>query len=90
MSREVYQLDYESPIGIIEIIGTKKFVCSILFSEREQVVNLLGSETPESMVLCLQQLDEYFKGERFEFTFPYMFEGTEFQKRDPTKISPFR
>lgn len=80
MSSEVYQLDYESPIGIIEIIGTKGFVFSILFSEREQPVNLIGNETPESMVLCLQQLDEYFKGERFEFTFPYMFEGTDFQK----------
>ena len=80
MSSEVYQLDYKSPIGIIEIIGTKGFVFSILFSEREQPVNLIGNETPESMVLCLQQLDEYFKGERLEFTFPYMFEGTDFQK----------
>jgi methylated-DNA-[protein]-cysteine S-methyltransferase len=29
---------------------------------------------------CFSQLDEYFKGERREFTFPYILEGTIFQK----------
>lgn len=29
---------------------------------------------------CFGQLDQYFKGEHHEFTFPYVFEDTDFQK----------
>ena len=80
MCSKLHQLDYVSPIGLIEIIGTEEAVYSILFAERDQPVKLIGEETPESLKLCLQELDEYFKGERFEFTFPYAYEGTDFQK----------
>ena len=80
MNRKLYQIDYESPIGLLEIIGTEEAVCSILFSEREKAENLIGSGTPESLKLCFQELDEYFKGARHEFSFPYTFEGTVFQQ----------
>ena len=74
------KLDYESPIGVIEILGTETGICSIMFSEREQTENNMQDETPKVLVDCFNQLDEYFKGLRHEFTFPYIFEGTSFQK----------
>ncbi|MFD2446944.1 methylated-DNA--[protein]-cysteine S-methyltransferase [Bacillus sp. CGMCC 1.16607] len=77
---KLHKLDYESPIGMIEIIGTSEAICSILFSERDTVVNDLQEETPEVLEQCRDQLDQYFKGELHEFTFPYTFEGTNFQK----------
>ncbi|MGJ7911676.1 methylated-DNA--[protein]-cysteine S-methyltransferase [Neobacillus sp. LXY-1] len=77
---KIYKLDYESPIGVIEIIGTNEAVSSILFSEGSKKVNDLHAETPTVLEECYNQLDEYFKGERNEFTFPIQFEGTEFQK----------
>lgn len=76
----LHKLDYESPIGVIEIIGTDEAICSIMFSERDKSVNLIQGETPKVLKDCLDQLDEYFKGELIEFTFPYLVEGTDFQK----------
>lgn len=73
-------LDYKSPIGVIEIVGSEEAVHSILFVERGEVVNTKGDETPKAVVDCFNQLDEYFKGERHIFTFPYYFEGTAFQQ----------
>lgn len=77
---KVYKLDYESPIGVIEIIGTPNAINSILFSEESIKRNFLQRETPSVLVECYNQLDEYFKGNRHEFTFPYQFKGTDFQK----------
>ncbi|MBS4201262.1 methylated-DNA--[protein]-cysteine S-methyltransferase [Bacillus sp. FJAT-49732] len=77
---KIYKLDYESPIGVIEIIGTQEAIISILFSEENKKVHFLQPETPPVLAECYNQLDEYFKGDRHEFTFPYQFEGTDFQK----------
>jgi len=77
---KIHKLDYESPIGVIEIIGTHEAISSILFSEKNKIVNFSQPETPPVLAECYNQLDEYFKGARHEFTFPYQFEGTDFQK----------
>lgn len=77
---KIYNLDFESPIGVIEIGSTKEAIRSILFSEKDRKENDLQAETPPVLVECYTQLDEYFKGERRDFTFPYQFEGTDFQK----------
>ncbi|AZU64751.1 methylated-DNA--[protein]-cysteine S-methyltransferase [Neobacillus mesonae] len=75
-----YKLNYKSPIGMIEIVSSHEAINSILFSEVYNKVNLLHAETPLVLKECYNQLDEYFKGDRHDFTFPYQFEGTEFQK----------
>lgn len=75
-----HKLEYQSPIGIIEIIGANAAISSILFSEKDSMENLLQAETPQVLIDCYNQLDEYFKGDRQIFTFPYQFEGTGFQK----------
>src|SRR6185437_11054490 len=78
--KRLHTLDYKSPIGVIEIASTDEAICSIMFTERDQTVNRMQDETSEILKKCISQLDEYFKGERHEFTFPYSFEGTDFQK----------
>ncbi|MDN4494741.1 methylated-DNA--[protein]-cysteine S-methyltransferase [Ureibacillus aquaedulcis] len=80
MYSSLHQIYYQSPIGTIEIIGTEVAVYSIMFSEKGRTENRIDSETPESLKLCFQELDEYFKGERYEFTFPFKYEGTNFQQ----------
>lgn len=77
---QIYKLDYESPIGVIEIVGTHEAIQSILFSEESKKVNFRQPETPPVLVECYNQLDEYFQGNRYEFTIPYQCEGTPFQK----------
>lgn len=78
--RDMYRLDYESPIGVIEIIGTRENVRSIMFSETNTKEHLFQAGTPEVLKECFNQLDEYFMGKRLGFSFPYSLEGTEFQK----------
>lgn len=77
---KLFKLDYQSSIGVIEIIGTDKAIVSIMFSEENKLVNLLQPDTPKVLIKCYNELDEYFKGERHQFTFRYEFEGTDFQK----------
>lgn len=77
---KLHKLDYQSPIGVIEIIGTDEAIVSILFSEENEIANQLLPETPQVLKKSYNELDEYFKGDRYEFTFPYEFEGTDFQK----------
>ncbi|WP_437830984.1 methylated-DNA--[protein]-cysteine S-methyltransferase [Niallia taxi] len=75
-----YMIDYQSPIGIVEITGTEEGVYSVLFTERDILQYPLTENTPKSLIDCYQQLDLYFKGELETFSFPYIVEGTEFQK----------
>lgn len=77
---KLYKLDYESPIGLIEITGTEEAIYSILFSEREKKENIVQQDTPSVLVECYNQLDEYFQGSRQHFTVPVHMEGTDFQK----------
>ncbi len=77
---KIYKLDYESPIGVIEMISTDESICSILFSEKDKKEKYLQAETPSVLAECYTQLDEYFKGNRRDFSFPYHFNGTDFQK----------
>ncbi len=83
----LYKLDYDSPIGVIEILGTDETICSIMFSEKNTVENSKQVDTPKTLDECFVQLDQYFKGERLEFTFPYVVEGTDFQKKVWTALT---
>ena len=82
-----YQVDYDSPVGVIEITGSEEAVYSILFSEKEKAVEKVNAETPEVLKDCHLQLDDYFKGKRQEFTIPYDMEGTDFQKKVWTALT---
>ena len=77
---KIHKLDYESPIGMIEIVGTNEAISSILFSEKDKRVNFSSTETPPVLEECYKQLDEFFKGERRDFSFSYQLQGTDFQK----------
>lgn len=73
-------LDYASPLGIIEIKGNEEGIFSVLFVERQQVEFFQQADTFAILVNCFTQLDEYFKGERLEFSVPFIREGTAFQQ----------
>lgn len=55
---------YKSPLGIIEIIGSEYGISSVkLKIELKEA----SKEIPTHLKACVQQLGEYFKGERKEF-----------------------
>jgi methylated-DNA-[protein]-cysteine S-methyltransferase len=64
-----YIIDFQSPIGVLEMIGSMDEIYSIMFVDREEVLNTIQEKTPKLLKECLNQIDEYFKGKRQTFTF---------------------
>lgn len=78
---ELHKAEFQSPIGVVEIIGTEKVIMSILFSEKNTVDFPINSDSPQVIIDCQQQLEEYFKGQRMEFNLPVASTGTPFQQK---------
>ena len=73
-----YKSFYNSPLGLIEVIGTQNEILQVNYIE-EYVEEKYesGIYTEE----CVHQLAEYFNGGRKEFELNLRIEGTEFQKK---------
>ena len=68
---------YRSPIGTLEIAGSRAGTSSISFVDRE----VTCGDVPDCLKECALQLGQYFAGRRTEFSFALDLQGTEFQKR---------
>lgn len=77
---KLFQVDYQTPIGVLEIIGTEEAISSIMFADQDTVIHQLNKETPPVLQTCYAQMDDYFQGLLQDFSFPYINVGTEFQK----------
>ena len=73
-----YKTYYNSEIGLIEIIGTEDGILSVGFAY-EKSMNDSGIQP--CLEECIDQIDEYFKGKRREFSIKLLLEGTDFQKK---------
>jgi methylated-DNA-[protein]-cysteine S-methyltransferase len=73
---------YTSPIGLIEISAAEKDLISVLFVEVESKATCTNAIIEE----CKKQFDEYFHGDRKDFSLPYLLLGTEFQKATWNKL----
>ena len=77
MNPKIFTEYYQSPIGIIEITGTNDKIKSIFFVDQ---INE-NAESNQYLKKAGKQLEEYFAGQRKEFSLDFEFEGTDFQKR---------
>ena len=68
----------QTPIGTAEIVGDKSGIISISVSDRQEKTSV---EVPESLLDCIEQLKEYFEGNRQDFSLKLNPEGTDFQKK---------
>ncbi len=73
---KVYKTYYQSELGWIEITGNDEGVMTVEFAEEKGEAD---ENIPQCMKKCVTQLDEYFKGERKEFSIKLNWEGTDFQ-----------
>jgi methylated-DNA-[protein]-cysteine S-methyltransferase len=81
---EITSTYYKSPLGLLRIGGSDTYISEISFidhlSEEEyQSANLQGPVTP-IVIQCIEQLIQYFQGQRKVFDFPISQEGSEFQQ----------
>lgn len=68
---------YSTPIGIVRITADENFITSVHFMDEE--VNVRPPETP-LLELAIQQMEEYFAGNRRIFDFPIKQVGSGFQQ----------
>lgn len=87
---EIHEVYFQSPLGIIEITGSKNGILAVEFLEDKPVSSPLVPDwqtavfpepTTGYLAECYQQLGEYFQGRRQIFTVPFILEGTPFQKK---------
>ena len=78
---ESYTTYYHSPIGLLKITGTKDFISEITFHDTTQKSIGNKKELPPLIIQCIEELIQYFHGERRIFEFPVNQEGSEFQQR---------
>ncbi len=71
----MFETYYRSPIGNLRIISNERDIIKIEFTADFFKMRII----PVQIQKCINQLDEYFKGERKEFSFGINPAGTEFQ-----------
>lgn len=73
-----YKTYYKSEIGLIEIVGTENVILSVGFVEEKSKNSF---EIHRCLEECIEQIDEYFRGKRKEFSVNLQLQGTDFQKK---------
>lgn len=77
---EVYTTYYQSPVGLLKIIGTENYICEVSFHDKSTKTTGRKKHLPPLLIQCVEQLIQYFNGERKQFDFPIHQPGTEFQQ----------
>jgi methylated-DNA-[protein]-cysteine S-methyltransferase len=81
---EMISTYYRSPLGLLRIAGTDIYISEISFVDNVEDTgngDLAGGPLPPVIIQCIEQLIQYFQGQRRVFEFPVHQEGTEFQCR---------
>lgn len=71
---------YHSPVGILKISGTDDFISEVLFHDTTQKPGGSKRNLSPMLIQCIEQLIQYFHGERRQFDLPIHQTGTNFQK----------
>jgi methylated-DNA-[protein]-cysteine S-methyltransferase len=75
-----YTTYYHSPVGILKISGTEHYISEVSFFDKIQKVDNKKKNLPPLMIQCIEQLIQYFHGERRVFELPIHQPGTAFQQ----------
>lgn len=77
---ENYTSYYQSPVGLLKITGTSDYISEITYQDNIQKIPANKKNLPPLMINCVEQLIQYFNGQRRQFDLPLNQEGTAFQK----------
>ena len=77
----IFSTYYQSALGLLKISGTENYICEISFIDNieKAPVDHNRKKYPPIIIQCIEQLIQYFHGERREFDFAVHQEGTAFQ-----------
>ena len=77
---EVYITYYHSPVGLMKITGTDNCIIEVSFHDTTKKAEGRKKHLPPMLIQCLEQLIQYFHGERRQFELPVNQPGTPFQQ----------
>jgi methylated-DNA-[protein]-cysteine S-methyltransferase len=77
---ETFTTYYHSPVGLLKITGTGDYISGVNFHDATQKSEGNKKHLPPMLIHCIEQLIQYFNGERRVFDLPISQEGTAFQK----------
>ena len=78
----LFQTRTQSPVGPLFLAASEKGLVRLEFDSRVQAIDsrkVSLQDSPNELAPYLRQLDEYFDGQRREFSFPLDLRGTDFQ-----------
>lgn len=80
---EMISTYYRSPLGLLRISGTDVYISEISFMDNVEDTGSGDLNGPLSPIIiqCIEQLIQYFQGQRRVFELPVHQEGTDFQRR---------
>lgn len=76
----VFTTYYHSPVGLLKISGTEHFISEVSFLDKTQKPPAKNKNMPPLVIQCIEQLIQYFQGERRVFELPIHQPGSEFQQ----------
>lgn len=76
----LYTAYYQTPIGTAEIIGNEDGIQSISVLDNHVSTSKETQDIPNELQNCIEQLEEYFNGNRKEFDLKLNPKGTPFQQ----------
>ncbi len=71
---------YQSPVGTLKIGGTENYISEVSFIDNQDNYVAPSGNNPLSH-RCIEELIEYFNGERISFNIPIYQKGTDFQTK---------
>ncbi len=77
---EQYSTYYHSPVGLLKIGGTDDFISEVTFHDTSKKAEGKKRNFPPMLINCVEQLIQYFNGERRQFELPLNQSGTPFQQ----------
>lgn len=77
---DTYHTYYHSPVGLLKISGTEDYISEITFHDTSQKAEGRKKNLPPMMINCVEQLIQYFNGQRRQFELPLNQPGTGFQQ----------
>ena len=75
---KTYTAYYASPVGQLKLVCSDEHLQELLFVNEDVVV---ANDASPLLSQCVQQLDEYFSGQRRDFELPLQQSGTAFQQK---------
>ncbi|HEX6192896.1 MAG TPA: methylated-DNA--[protein]-cysteine S-methyltransferase [Chitinophagaceae bacterium] len=77
---EEFTTYYHSPVGQLKITGTEHYIIEVAFEDRSKKAEGTKKNIPPMIINCVEQLIQYFNGQRRQFELPLHQEGSPFQQ----------